>query len=217
MLKTVYTFDEHGLFSGETRAEPSPREPGVWLLPPNATDIEPPHTGPHECAVWKNGHWRIRYDYRGTVYWLPDGTRHDITETGRLPPEGALTQPPAPTLEQTRLIRLAGLKAAFDRTLKEARCRSSCGFDADADEAAQLNVSGLIVALEAGGEKTVLFRDADNTFHEVTASQLSTLYREIVACHQALYARKWALEKAIGEADTIQTLEAIDFSFDVPA
>ena len=217
MLKTIYTFDEHGLFSGEAQADPSPREPGVWLIPPDATDVEPPHTGPHECAVWTNGQWRVRYDYRGTVYWLPDGTRHDITETGRLPPEGALTQPPAPTLEQARSTRLAELKAAFDRARKDARCRSSCGFDVDADDAAQLNVSGLITAPGSEGGETVLFRGADDTFHEVTTDQLGILYREIVAYRQALYARKWALEKAIGEADTVKALEALVLSFDALA
>ena len=39
---TVYEYDKTGLYTGETTAEPSPREEGVWLIPANATPLEPP-------------------------------------------------------------------------------------------------------------------------------------------------------------------------------
>ena len=52
---TVYEYDKTGLYTGETTAEPSPREEGVWLIPANATPLEPPVTGEHECAVFRNG------------------------------------------------------------------------------------------------------------------------------------------------------------------
>ena len=67
--RTVYEYDEAGLYTGETTAEPSPREKDVWLIPANATELEPPVTGEHECAVFRNGRWSVRYDYRGTTYW----------------------------------------------------------------------------------------------------------------------------------------------------
>lgn len=68
---TVYEYDKTGLYTGETTAEPSPREEGVWLIPANATPLEPPVTGEHECAVFRNGRWSVRYDFRGTTYCCP--------------------------------------------------------------------------------------------------------------------------------------------------
>ena len=44
---TVYEYDKTGLYTGETTAKPSPREEGVWLIPANATPLEPPVTGEH--------------------------------------------------------------------------------------------------------------------------------------------------------------------------
>lgn len=106
---TVYEYDKSGLYTGETTAEPSPREEGVWLIPANAPRLEPPVTSEHECAVFRNGRWSVRYDFRGTTYWLPDGSEHTITETGMIVPENALTEPPSPSLESVRKKRLAEL------------------------------------------------------------------------------------------------------------
>ena len=130
----VYEYDKTGLYTGETTAEPSPREEGVWLIPANATPLEPPVTGEHECAVFRNGRWSVRYDFRGTTYWLPDGSEHTITETGMIVPENALTEPPSPSLESVRKKRLAELDAAFGTALKTAHCTSSAGFEINADE-----------------------------------------------------------------------------------
>ena len=117
---------------------------------------------------------------------------------------------PQKPLEEARAEKLAELNAAFEVASKEAYCFSSLGFDIDADETASRNVTNLIVALEATGEKTVPFCAYDNTFHEVTPDQLKTLQRDIIAHARTLYARKWALREAIANAQTIDELEALD-------
>lgn len=38
----AFAFDHDGVFTGLVPRQPSPLEPGVWLLPANATDKEPP-------------------------------------------------------------------------------------------------------------------------------------------------------------------------------
>ena len=212
--RTVYEYDSNGLYIGETVAEASPREENVWLIPANATELEPPVTGERECAVFRNGRWSVRYDYRGTTYWLPDGTEHTITETGVIVPEGALTEPPPPSLETVRKNRLAELNAAFETALRNAHCLSSAGFDIDADGMADRNVAGLIASMEANGQNTARFRGYDNTFHEVTLEQLKTIRLEILAHLQAIYTRKWTLRDTIAAAKTVGALETIELSFD---
>ena len=121
-----------------------------------------------------------------------------------------LPEPPEPTVEEVRAEKLAELNAAFEVASKEAHCRSSLGFDIDADEVANRNVTSLLVALEATGEKTVPFCAVDNSFHEVTTDELKTLQLEIIAHARTLYARKWALREAIAEAQTVKELEVIN-------
>ncbi|EEO27896.1 DUF4376 domain-containing protein [Oxalobacter paraformigenes] len=214
--RTVYEYDEAGLYVGETTAEPSPREKDVWLIPANATELEPPITGEHECAVFRNGRWSVRYDYRGTTYWLPDGTEHTITETGMIVPEDALTEPPPPSLETVRQRKLAELDAAFASASGKAHCLFSAGFEVNADETASQNVANLVLSMEAKGQETARFRAYDNTFHELRLSQLKTLQLEIIAHREALYARKWALRDAIAAARSVKALENIDITFDQP-
>lgn len=48
--KTVYQLDRSGLFAGETTADESPLEPGVWLMPARTIDTPPP-------SDWPAGMW----------------------------------------------------------------------------------------------------------------------------------------------------------------
>jgi hypothetical protein len=41
-MKTVYQYDRSGLYVGETVADESPLEPGVWLMPALTVDVPPP-------------------------------------------------------------------------------------------------------------------------------------------------------------------------------
>lgn len=54
-------------FINSSPADPSPMEPGVWLLPGHATWIKPPDTDEHEAVVFKDDKWRKVPDYRGEV------------------------------------------------------------------------------------------------------------------------------------------------------
>lgn len=52
MQKTVYQYDLAGRYLGETVADESPREPGVYHAPARTTDIAPPHRD-----TWPEGSW----------------------------------------------------------------------------------------------------------------------------------------------------------------
>lgn len=64
----------------------SPLEKGVFLIPANATDVEPPKTKTNEIAVFdtKKQKWSVTPDYRGTVYDKQTGEPTEITELGKI-------------------------------------------------------------------------------------------------------------------------------------
>lgn len=58
--KTVYQIDTSGLFLGETVADESPREPGVWLMPAGTIDTAPPADVPEgKRARWNGSAWTL--------------------------------------------------------------------------------------------------------------------------------------------------------------
>ncbi|MCZ4064934.1 DUF4376 domain-containing protein [Oxalobacter aliiformigenes] len=120
---------------------------------------------------------------------------------------------PQRPLEEVKTEKLAELETAFNTASQEAHCTSSVGFEIDADETANRNVSSLIVAMEANGEESVLFCAYDNTFHEVTLDQLRIMQIEIITHARAVYARKWALREAIAAAQSVVELESLSIGF----
>ena len=211
----VYSYDEKGFYSGTMTAQESPREPGVYLIPANCTDKKPPETGDRQCVVFENNGWAIKPDYRGVTYWLPDGSEHIIKEIDVVPPGNALYEKPVipPTLEEAKASKLAELNAAFASASETAHCLSSFGFEINADSTAARNISNLIVVLEETDRNTAQFCAFDNTFHEVTLTQLKVMRLEIIDNAEAIYQRKWMLRKAINAAATLEELDAIKITF----
>ena len=124
---------------------------------------------------------------------------------------------PQKPLEQARTEKLAMLESAFESAAQTAHCLSSVGFEIDADEIANRDITGLINVLEATGVEQTVFRAYDNSFHEVTLTQLKTMLTEISLNGQYLYQAKWTLEAQIMQAQTEKELEAIGISADAIA
>lgn len=47
------------VFIGESVADESPLEPGVFLIPAQATTVKPPTVTPPKQAVWRNNKWKV--------------------------------------------------------------------------------------------------------------------------------------------------------------
>jgi hypothetical protein len=58
-MKNIYHYDSDGVFLGVSEADESPLEPGVYLIPSFATEIEPPEFGEGFRAVFANGEWKV--------------------------------------------------------------------------------------------------------------------------------------------------------------
>jgi len=119
-------------FLGEDDARPDPELPDHVLAPADATTIKPPAppTWPSGCVAQYDPDteaWNLVPDRRGTVYWTPEGERHQITDLGVEPPEGALDAPPPPSPEDLAAKerqRRNGLLRATDWTqLADAQLR----------------------------------------------------------------------------------------------
>ncbi len=49
-----------GIYLGTGKADESPLESGVWLIPASATTIEPPEPVDGFACVWANGDWELQ-------------------------------------------------------------------------------------------------------------------------------------------------------------
>ncbi|MFO0386325.1 MAG: tail fiber assembly protein [Flavobacteriales bacterium] len=59
--KKVFTYHpESGEFTGETIADESPLEPGVWHLPAYSTDVTPPDYQTGMIRVWNGQSWEFK-------------------------------------------------------------------------------------------------------------------------------------------------------------
>lgn len=88
--KSVAQLSEDGIYLGQAWAYLSPLEPGVWMLPPNAIDAEPPEVPDGFRAQW-------------------NGNSFDLQAIPADP------EPVPPTLEERRDARWAEVKAERSR------------------------------------------------------------------------------------------------------
>lgn len=109
-----------GEYLGATYALVDPKETKVnestvYLGPPaNATDDVPPVTGANQVAIYNNG-WSVMPDHRGEVYWLLDGSRHEIVSVGIDPPSGSFSS--EPVIPLTTDEKLEAIKSAVQYKL----------------------------------------------------------------------------------------------------
>lgn len=114
------------------------------------------------------------------------------------------------TLKELKAKKLRDLDRAFYVWRStQATLVSSLGFEADADERAMIDVSGLF-ALGA----PAVFMDAKNVPHELTADQIKVLHKEIIQSGNKAYETKWALRNAINSCQSVEELEAVELKFE---
>lgn len=84
-----------GEYVGSGMARESPLEPGVFLLPANATTIAPPTPGAGQAAAFINEAWAQVPDNRGQTWFKADGTQVVITQINVVPDPSWTATPPA--------------------------------------------------------------------------------------------------------------------------
>ncbi|WP_289106467.1 DUF4376 domain-containing protein [uncultured Bilophila sp.] len=141
------------------------------------------------------------------------------TEKARLDEEAATAEAARlaeyNSIDATRTRKREELAGAFTMATTTAHLTSSLGFEIDANDAANRNISGLVTFMEnEGAPENLQFCDYNNKFHTVTLADLRTMQQEIITNGSALYARKWAFRDAINAAATAEELNAIVIAFE---
>ena len=94
----AYKYSQTGEFVCEIQCQESPREPGKFLIPANATTVAPPEEQAGKARVWNGEEWGYRDDNRGKkMYSVTDsrqtGTMSNVLGTN-VPDGWTLTPPP---------------------------------------------------------------------------------------------------------------------------
>lgn len=207
-----------GEYISESVADESPLEPGKYLIPAFATELEPPTIGDRQVAVFNNGAWSLVADYRGqTVYDTTTGAESTVVEPGEIPSGKTPTAPPEypakwadgawiADLEQIKTNKLASLK--FSRNASESDTPfiyDGSNFDYDILSRERINAAvaaATIAALSGMAASTVLceWTLSDNTKRQMTIGDwLSFKQAEVVrsaACHSNYNTLKAQVEAA---------------------
>jgi hypothetical protein len=102
-MKHVYNYSNETFeLTGEEMADLDPEESkmkgrNVFLLPANATFVEPPVEVENKIQVFNTGKqkWSQRSDFRGSVHYSPTGEMTEIKDIGRkIPKTHTLKAPP---------------------------------------------------------------------------------------------------------------------------
>jgi hypothetical protein len=92
-MKIYHYHPEYKIYLGSSDADESPLEPGVFLIPAHATELEPPEYSEGKVPVFNESSWTIIDDCRGTYYSIE--TQEEIQHQNPLnPPENATKQQP---------------------------------------------------------------------------------------------------------------------------
>ena len=99
----IYNYHpDYKYFYCESEADPSPLEPGVFLIPAHATDIKPQTCELNQIQIFNETSWDIIEDKRGTYYSIQ--TQQVIENYNPLiSPENATTQQPPEVTEGYKL------------------------------------------------------------------------------------------------------------------
>ena len=100
-------------------------------------------------------------------------------------------------LEEIKNIRYKQIEERFNKASTSAFITSSYGFRVDANDVANRNVEGLLKVMKADNEESVLFKDYDNNFHNITLEELEKIQLEIIRNGQNLYKQKWTFQNDI--------------------
>lgn len=201
-----------GEFVGQSVADESPLEPGVYLIPAHATEIAPPISVPAgSVAVFSGTSWSVVEDHRGEKYWLIDGTEIVMDVLGPLPDGASLTAPPP---------NLADIKAAKMQQINGWRVAANTssfvwqGKNISVDSLSRSDIDGIAgyVALNNAlpADFPGVWKALDNTLIPMTdVATFKDMYAAMVAAGNANYVRSQQLKAAVDNATDIATVEAL--------
>ncbi|MEM7422101.1 MAG: DUF4376 domain-containing protein [Pseudomonadota bacterium] len=200
-MPEVYHYDDvTGALLASTQARLDPIDGGP-MVPRSATLEAPPSFGDGKIAVRENDQWAILTDRRGEVYWLADGSSHEILAIGEEPPAGAYTTPPPPS-QDTLSAHLADL-----RWVRETGGILVNGFAVETNRESQALMAN---ALQTVTSWPVKFKGRDGAFQDIDEAGLQAIVTVVTAHVQAAFAAESSVLEMItdGSITDMSGLEA---------
>lgn len=90
-------------FTGESPADESPLEPGVWLIPAYATNIKPPKCEKNQIQVFNGNSWQIIEDQRGIYYSVE--TQEILENSNPLEAPEGFTKETPPEVSEGKVLK----------------------------------------------------------------------------------------------------------------
>ncbi len=91
----IYNYDSTTFeYNGTSIADESPLEPGVFLIPTNASEIQPPVSSENEAVIFdiNKNQWSIVSDYRNVDLWSKNSAEKVSSYLGESPEDINATQ-----------------------------------------------------------------------------------------------------------------------------
>lgn len=206
----VYSFHpQTGELVGQDVADPSPLEPGEFLVPAGATDVAPPAPQAGKARVWNGTIWTLRPDHRGeTWYGGEDGRQPRTIVALGDPALDGLTPEPAPLSAEEQKAELRRHLAAR-RYAAETGGISVGGIPVETDRGTQSMLTGAVLASQApGGPQTFKWKGAGG-FVELTAAEILSIATAVSLHVQACFSIEADISADI-ESGVCTTTSAID-------
>lgn len=177
---------------------------GTPRVPAGATPIAPPDTGENEAARWNGEAWEVVQDWLGHVYWLADGSRHEITELGVEPPADALDEAPPEPLEDIAARKHREIDQARDAAFAAGLPYDIAG-EPDVVQTRpqdQINLLGLSskaqrLIAEGVTDPVMPFRGLSNITRLLTPEQMDAMTLAALAHIEGIYQRSWELKDIV--------------------
>lgn len=94
-------------FVSQGLADEDPLTPDNWLIPANATTMQPPSIQEKQVAVFLGGEWVVKPDHRGETWFDAEGNEVKIDQIGIIPDASwTIEKPPEPYVPRTQFTSL---------------------------------------------------------------------------------------------------------------
>ena len=131
-IKYIHSYDSNGYYTGTEVAQPNPKRPGEYLLPPNVTFVELPEPLPDKIRKFNGETWIYVTDLSDKVYYVKATGEPKKLEIGEEPDNTLTEEQPKPnqvwlndkwsyTREYLELAYLNKINNECDATLQQMK------------------------------------------------------------------------------------------------
>lgn len=181
---------------------------------PAACSIDAPPEEEGSVAVFEDGHWVLKEDHRGQVFYnQTTGEPLEISELGPIP-AGYEVAPPTPTLDELRTAKQAEIKSGADSVLKALAAEYP---DMEMVTWDQQYQEALAYTADPTSETPLLTAIAQGRGMSVAdlAARIIANRAAWVALSGAIVGQRLAYQDALDAATTTEEVEAISVNYSV--